>query len=60
MRRQSRKREVIAPNVRSDSRKHVKIDAALKNLRDSVARGLGEIAKAKVVGSFAEYADDEL
>lgn len=88
-------RELIARDVRPDSRKRVTLGAALKDLDDasfnvyrdrhgriilepqvsipaaeawlfrnkralaSVSRGLEEIADAKIIGSFAEYADDE-
>ena len=95
MRRQTEERELIARDVRPDSRKRVSLGAALKDVDDlsfnvyrdrlgriilepqvsipaseawlfrnrraleSVARGLDEIADAKVIGSFSEYADDE-
>lgn len=90
-------RELVARDVRPDSRNRISLGAALENLddasfnvyrdrrgriilepqisvpaaeawlfrnkvaRESVARGLSELAsgKAKPLGSFAEYADDD-
>ncbi|HEY8183701.1 MAG TPA: hypothetical protein VII32_15765 [Thermoanaerobaculia bacterium] len=95
MRQQAEERELIARDVRPDSRKRVTLGAALKGLDDasfnvyrdrrgriilepqvsvpaseawlfrnkraleSVARGLDQIADAKVIGSFGKYSDDE-
>jgi hypothetical protein len=95
MRPPAEERELIARDVRPDSRKRVTLGAALKDLDDasfnvyrdrrgriilepqvsipaseawlfrnkraleSVARGLEQIKESRVIGSFAEYADDE-
>ncbi len=95
MRHRTEERELVARNVRPDSKKRVSLGAALVNLDDamfnvyrdgsgriilepqvtipaseawlfhnkaakaSVARGLSQIKSAKVIGSFADYAEDD-
>lgn len=97
MSHRTEERELVARDVRPDSRNRISLGAALENLGDasfnvyrdrrgriilepqvsvpaaeawlfrnkraqeSVARGLSQLAsgKAKVIGSFAEYANDD-
>jgi hypothetical protein len=68
VRQSTEERELIARDVRPDSRKRVTLGErskismmrlSMSTALESVARGLDQIAGAKVIGSFAEYADDE-